>query len=67
MPPGFLVRVHVPGEGRFLSATLPVGTAQVGWVLVPIVGAEGPEGTELITTFPVAGETHNAPSVTVKV
>ena len=28
--PGFLVRVHVPDEGRPLSSTLPVGTAQVG-------------------------------------
>ena len=34
MEPGFLIRVHVPEEGRPLSTTLPVGTAQVGWVLV---------------------------------
>ena len=39
--PGFLVRVHVPEEGRPLRATLPVGTAQVGWVLAPTEGAAG--------------------------
>ena len=65
--PGFLVRVHVPDEGRPLSTTLPVGTAQVGWVLVPTTGAVGAEGTALITTLPVAGETHPEASVTVKV
>jgi len=65
--PGFLVRVHVPLEGRPLRTTLPVGTAQVGWVLVPTTGAVGAEGTALITTLPVAGETHPEASVTVKV
>ncbi len=39
--PGFLVRVHVPDEGRPLRTTLPVGTAQVGWVGVPAEGGEG--------------------------
>ena len=42
--PGFLVRVHVPDEGRPLRATLPVGTAQVGCVLVPTTGAVGAAG-----------------------
>ena len=56
--PGFLVRVQVPEEGRPLRTTLPVGTAQVGWVLVPTEGAAGAAGTALITTLPVAGETH---------
>jgi hypothetical protein len=65
--PGFLVRVHVPDEGRPLRATLPVGTAQVGWVLAPTTGAVGAAGTALITTFPVGGETHPEASVTVKV
>lgn len=35
--------------------------------MVPIVGAEGAPGTELITTLPVDGETHPASLVTVKV
>ena len=65
--PGFLVSVHVPEEGRPLRATLPVGTAQVGWVLVPTTGAAGAAGTALITTLPVAGETHPEALVTVKV
>jgi hypothetical protein len=65
--PGFLVRVHVPEEGRPLRATLPEGTAQVGWVLVPTTGAVGAEGTALITTLPVSGELHPDASVTVKV
>jgi hypothetical protein len=67
MLPGFLVRVHVPEEGRPLRATLPVATSQAGWVLVPTTGAAGAEGIALITTLPVAGETHADASVTVKV
>ena len=65
--PGFLVSVHVPELGSPLRATLPVGTVQVGWVLVPTTGAVGAVGTALITTLPVAGETHPEASVTVKV
>jgi hypothetical protein len=40
-PPGERVSVHSPDEGRPLSATLPVATVHVGWVMVPIVGAAG--------------------------
>ena len=29
-PPGFLVRVHVPAEGKPLRIALPVATVQVG-------------------------------------
>jgi hypothetical protein len=65
--PGFLVRVHVPDEGRPLRTTLPVGTAQVGWVLVPTTGAVGTAGAVFMMIFPVAGETHPEASVTVKV
>ena len=65
--PGFLVRVHVPEEGRPLSSTLPVGTAQVGWVLASDSRCCWGVGTALITTLPVAGETHPEASVTVKV
>jgi hypothetical protein len=65
--PGFLVSVHMPEEGNPLRATLPVGTAQVGWVLVPTKGAVGAAGTALITTFPVADEMHPEALVTVKV
>ena len=65
--PGFLVRVHVPEEGRPLRATLPVGTAQVGWVNVPTTGADGVKRNALITTLPVAEDSHPDASLTVKV
>ena len=41
MAPGLRINVHVPVEGNPLSSTLPVGTAQVRLVIVPIAGAEG--------------------------
>ena len=40
VPPGLLVIVQLP-EGNPLKATEPVGTAQVGWVMVPTIGADG--------------------------
>jgi hypothetical protein len=43
--------------GKPLKATLPVGTVQVGWVMVPIIGAVV-VGTALITTFDDATEVH---------
>jgi hypothetical protein len=39
--PGLRVNVQVPVDGKPLSITLPVATVQVGWVIVPTVGAEG--------------------------
>ena len=36
IPPGLIVQVP---EGKPLSTTLPVATAQVGWVIVPTEGA----------------------------
>lgn len=41
IPPGVLVTVHPPVEGRLFSITLPVGRAQVGCVTVPGTGAVG--------------------------
>jgi hypothetical protein len=38
-PPGLIVQVPVAGNPP--KTTLPVGTAQVGWVIVPMVGAVG--------------------------
>ena len=57
--------VHVPA-GRLLNITLPVAILQVGWVIVPTVGAEGVDGCVLMTTSEVAGEIHPAELVTVK-
>ena len=67
VPPGLRVSVQVPVAGRPLSTTLPVATVQVGWVMVPTVGAEGVAGCALITTFPEVTEVHPAALVTVKV
>ena len=44
VPPGERVRVHVPLAGNPLKTTLPVAKVQVGWVIVPTVGAVGADG-----------------------
>jgi hypothetical protein len=44
IPPGLIVQL--PEEGKPFNTTLPVETAHVGCVIVPIVGALGPvQGT----------------------
>ena len=43
IPPGLRVSTHEPAGSEF-SATLPVETAHVGWVIVPIKGAVGVDG-----------------------
>lgn len=67
IPPGLRVTVQVPLDGSPLSATLPVETAQVGCVMVPITGAVGVAGCAFITTLPVEGEIQPEALVTVKV
>jgi len=67
IPPGFLVRVHVPVAGNPFNTTLPVGTVQVGCVTVPGEGAEGVAGCEFITASPEAPEIQPDSFVTVKV
>jgi hypothetical protein len=62
---GLLVRVQVPEDGRPSRGTLPVGTAQVGWVMVPTVGAPGAPGTASITTDEEEADTQPAALVTV--
>jgi hypothetical protein len=64
-PPGVLIKVHVPGAGRLLNTTLPVGTVHVGCVLVPTVGADGEAGTALMTILDEEKEVHPDASVTV--
>ena len=44
VPPGVLVKVHVPVAGNPLSITLPVAKVQLGCVIVPTVGAVGVAG-----------------------
>lgn len=65
--PGDIVMVQVPDEGSPLRGTLPVGTLQVGWVIVPITGVEGVTSCELIVTLADAAEIHPEALVTVKV
>lgn len=75
LPPGDLVRVHIPEDGNPDNSTLPVATAQVGWVIVPTIGGVG--GVVIVrwvganpwrkTTFePVIVPTAVSPRVQVK-
>jgi hypothetical protein len=65
VPPGLLVKVHVPLAGSPFRTMLPVARAQFGWVIVPSVGAVGVEGCALITTLAEAAEIHPEAFVTV--
>jgi len=67
VPPGDLVSVHVPVAGNPDKTTLPVATLQVGWVMVPRIGADGVEAWVLMTTSADAGEIQPEALVTVKV
>ena len=58
IPPGVLVNVHVPDDGKPFNTTEPVDKAQVGCVTVPTAGAVGVIGCALICTLPDAGEIH---------
>ena len=44
VPPGDLVSVQIPVAGNPDKTTLPVARAQVGCVIVPMVGAVGADG-----------------------
>ena len=57
--------VHVPEEGNPLSATLPVATVQVGWVIAPTTGAVWLD--VLTTTFAELEEVQPDALVTVNV
>jgi hypothetical protein len=65
VPPGLLVTVHVPDDGKLLSTTLPVAVAQVGCVMSPTTGAVGVIGWTGITTLEESGDVHPASLVTV--
>ena len=55
----------MPEAGKPLKTTLPVAIAQVGWVMVPTVGAVGEDGWAVITTLAEAGDTQPEELVTV--
>lgn len=65
--PGVRVTVHVPVAGSPLRATLPVEVPQVGWVMAPMMGAEGVSGWTLITTLDDDAEMQPFELVTVNV
>jgi hypothetical protein len=64
-PPGVLIKVQEPGDGRLVNTTLPVGIVHVGCVLVPTVGGDGEAGTALMTTLDDEDEVHPEALVTV--
>jgi hypothetical protein len=66
VPPGDLVSVQVPVDGRPLNATLPVVIEQVGCVILPTTGAVGVAGCAFITMFADTTEIQPAAFVTVK-
>jgi len=64
MLPGLMVQLP---DGNPFKTTLPVARAQVGWVMVPIVGAEGVAGCGSMTTLPEVAEMQPSELVTVNV
>ena len=66
LPEGVPVTVHAPDAGNPLKATLPVIVTQVGWVIVPTVGAEGTISAALTTALPEAADVQ-LPLLTVNV
>ena len=62
MAPGLMVQFPA---GKPFNTTLPVTAIQVGFVIVPTVGAEGVTGCTLIPILAEAGEVHPAAFVTV--
>jgi hypothetical protein len=57
--PGLIV--HVPAGGNPLKITVPVDDAhEEGCVIVPTIGANGPEGASFMTTAVEGSEIHPA-------
>ena len=57
-PPGVLVNVQLPVDGRPLKATPPVDIAHVGCVIAPTTGGVGEDGCGVITTSADGGDIH---------
>ena len=66
LPPEETITVQVPDAGSPLKATLPVAVSQVGWVIVPTIGADGVAGWAL-TVREVVAEVQPAALVVVTV
>ena len=65
VPPGVLVKVHVPDAGNPLNTTEPVGDPHAGWVIVPIEGVPG--GVVFCVIVILAVAVHPLGEVTVTV
>jgi hypothetical protein len=61
--PGLIVQVP---DGNPFNSLLPVGTAQVGWVKLPNIGADGVAGGSFMTKLDDGNEVQPASLVTVK-
>jgi hypothetical protein len=57
-PPGVLVNVQLPVDGRLLKTTLPVDNAHVGCVIAPTTGGVGDDGCGVITTLADGADIH---------
>ena len=67
IPPGFLVKVHVPVTGNPFNTTLPVAKAHVGCVIAPVRGAPGIPAGAVITILEEGFEVQPLEFVTVHV
>ena len=67
IPPGLLVNVQFPDEGKPFKTTLPVATSHVGCVIVPIVGAPCGSGCISVSRFADEADAHPAEFFTLKV
>ena len=64
IPPGLIIQV--PEAGNPSNTILPVAIVQVGWIIVPTIGAEGVIGCALITALDDGNDVHPSELVTVK-
>ena len=64
-PPGYLINVQMPEDGKLFSTTLPVDREHVGEVMFNTVGATGVTVWAEIKTFADGGDKQPASLVTV--
>jgi hypothetical protein len=57
-PPGVRIIIQSPEEGNPFNTTLPIEMKQVGWVIVPIVGAAGVALTVTVVEAAADGPLH---------